>query len=54
LREALLLRAPHFPLCSSECKGLCPQCGRNLNEGPCTCRPPPKPGTWDTLDQLKL
>ena len=24
-------------LCSEDCKGLCPACGRNLNDGPCGC-----------------
>ncbi|MBM3187830.1 MAG: DUF177 domain-containing protein [Chloroflexi bacterium] len=24
-------------LCRPDCKGLCPHCGQNLNEGPCTC-----------------
>ena len=24
-------------LCRPDCKGLCPQCGRDLNEGPCGC-----------------
>jgi uncharacterized protein len=25
-------------LCKEDCKGLCPKCGKNLNEGPCDCR----------------
>lgn len=25
-------------LCSEDCKGLCPRCGKNLNEGPCNCK----------------
>lgn len=54
LREALLLAMPRFPLCSETCSGLCPQCGRNLNEGPCGCRPPPAIGGWAALDGLKL
>ncbi len=24
-------------LCSEACKGLCPRCGKDLNEGPCGC-----------------
>ncbi len=24
-------------LCSEDCKGLCPTCGKDLNEGPCNC-----------------
>lgn len=35
LREYLLLDVPIQPLCSSECKGLCPTCGGNLNEHEC-------------------
>ena len=30
-------------LCSSECRGLCPDCGKNLNDGPCGCRKPMDP-----------
>lgn len=25
-------------LCREDCKGLCPDCGRNLNDGPCGCK----------------
>lgn len=27
-------------LCKDDCKGLCPQCGKDLNEGPCQCDEP--------------
>jgi uncharacterized protein len=37
LREQLLLAVPIKAVCSETCKGLCPRCGRNLNEGPCDC-----------------
>jgi len=30
-------------LCSEDCKGLCAVCGKNLNEGPCDCKPEPDP-----------
>ena len=30
-------------LCSADCKGLCATCGKNLNEGPCGCKPEPDP-----------
>ncbi len=33
---------PKF-LCSPDCKGLCGTCGKNLNEGPCGCKPEPDP-----------
>ncbi len=34
---ALAFDLPLVPLCSDDCKGLCPHCGANLNEGPCGC-----------------
>lgn len=37
LREDILLDLPSKFLCSPDCKGLCPRCGKNLNEGPCGC-----------------
>lgn len=37
IREEIILDYPFQPLCSPKCKGLCPQCGRNLNEGGCSC-----------------
>lgn len=36
-REALVLALPPQMVCSSSCKGLCPECGEDLNEGPCGC-----------------
>lgn len=54
LREAVLLRLPAHPLCAETCAGLCPQCGRNLNEGPCECRPSTDGGRWSALDGLRL
>lgn len=37
LRENVLLNLPLQPLCRAECRGLCPQCGVNLNETSCQC-----------------
>ena len=30
-------------LCSEDCKGRCPLCGADLNEGPCQCKPAADP-----------
>lgn len=30
-------------LCSEDCRGLCPRCGANLNDGPCGCTKEPDP-----------
>lgn len=38
VRDTLLLALPMKPLCRQDCKGLCPHCGKNLNEGPCGCK----------------
>ena len=34
---AIVFELPLVPLCDEDCKGLCPTCGANLNEGPCGC-----------------
>lgn len=39
VREALLLDIPLKYLCSETCKGLCAQCGQNLNAASCACKP---------------
>jgi uncharacterized protein len=38
VREDFLLSIPMHALCRPDCKGLCPQCGANWNEGPCDCQ----------------
>ena len=37
IREEIILDYPLKPLCRPDCKGLCPKCGKNLNEGGCSC-----------------
>jgi uncharacterized protein len=37
LTEELLISFPSKHLCRPDCKGLCQRCGKDLNEGPCTC-----------------
>jgi len=37
LRDNLILTLPLKPLCSEECRGLCPVCGENLNVNTCNC-----------------
>ena len=38
-------------LCREDCKGLCPECGKNLNLGPCGCRKQTDP-RFAVLEQL--
>ena len=37
--ESLILSLPLQVLCSQECRGICPLCGKPLNEGDCGCSP---------------
>lgn len=37
IREEIILDYPLKPLCKPNCKGFCPKCGKNLNEGGCNC-----------------
>ncbi|GAK38561.1 DUF177 domain-containing protein [Paenibacillus urinalis] len=37
LEEYFLLHLPFAPLCKSDCKGLCPSCGTDLNTSSCDC-----------------
>jgi len=37
IREEVMLEYPIKALCSNACRGLCPRCGKNLNEGGCSC-----------------
>ncbi len=37
LCEALLLDFPRKILCSPDCRGLCPKCGKPLKDGDCSC-----------------
>lgn len=37
VRDDIILRFPMKFLCKPDCKGICPKCGKNLNEGVCGC-----------------
>ena len=39
MHEQFVLALPMKPLCSDACKGLCPECGTNLNKRTCECKP---------------
>jgi uncharacterized protein len=52
-RDAVLLELPLAPLCMEGCRGLCPLCGVNLNEGSCTCQAARIDPRWAGLDALR-
>lgn len=53
VRENILLAVPLAPLCRPDCAGLCQNCGRELNSGPCGCATPAADERWAALDELK-
>ncbi|MDY6399623.1 MAG: DUF177 domain-containing protein [Synergistales bacterium] len=38
INESVYTLLPTKILCKEDCKGLCPNCGKDLNEGPCSCK----------------
>lgn len=51
IRESIILSFPNYPICGADCRGLCPECGKDLNKGKCECRPP-EDARWGALDGL--
>lgn len=47
------LSIPMKKLCSDDCKGLCPVCGINLNQGSCNCHLEKINDIWEPLKKLK-
>lgn len=52
VRQRLLLNLPAHPLCRPDCRGLCPTCGQNLNEGACHCHAEGGDPRWAALRDL--
>lgn len=48
----IILLTPSKYVCSEGCKGLCPVCGKNLNEGGCTCQKQQTDPRLEALRQL--
>ena len=49
IREELILAVSEYVLCRDDCRGICPQCGKDLNDGPCECRPGAADPRWAAL-----
>jgi len=54
IREQIILAVPYKPLCHDACKGLCCQCGGNLNDGECRCERKAGDSAFGVLRSLKL
>jgi uncharacterized protein len=53
LKEQVLLALPVKQLCRPDCKGLCPQCGKNLNVESCDCVPTMQDPRWAALEDIR-
>jgi uncharacterized protein len=53
VREMWLLAAPGYALCREDCKGLCPNCGTDWNNGTCNCVPATTESRWDALRVIR-
>lgn len=53
LREQVLLDLPLKAICRENCKGLCPHCGSNLNDGQCSCAEPLDEPRWSALKDIR-
>ncbi len=52
IRETVLLAVPIKLLCKQDCKGLCPNCGANLNYEHCNCQTHSIDPRWEALKKL--
>jgi uncharacterized protein len=53
VRDYALLAIPMKKLCKEDCKGLCPRCGKNLNEDNCICTEKEIDPRWEPLEKLR-
>ena len=53
MTEQFQLALPMKPLCTDACKGLCAQCGTNLNTGACDCSPKWEDPRFAALKSMK-
>ncbi len=53
VRQVVQLAVPLKLVCRDDCKGLCPRCGKNLNDGPCSCKDTEMDPRWDRLREMR-
>lgn len=54
VRQTLLLAIPFKKVCREDCKGLCPQCGVNLNHEQCSCTHERIDPRWSGLKNISF
>ncbi len=53
VREQVLLSVPLKVTCREDCKGLCPHCGKNLNQEKCSCAVEVEEPRWAALKDIR-
>jgi uncharacterized protein len=53
-REEILLAIPANVLCREDCRGLCPTCGIDRNQGDCHCETNEIDSRWQKLKELQM
>jgi len=51
--ETVVFSLDPYPLCTPECAGLCPQCGKSLNSQSCNCPEQNVDPRWAALPKLR-
>lgn len=54
VRDTVVPRLPHAPICADDCRGLCPRCGVDRNHEECDCAETVADPRWDALDELRF
>ncbi len=52
VRQQILPSLPLAFVCGPDCRGICPTCGKSLNDGPCGCEPASTDDRWAKLHDL--
>jgi uncharacterized protein len=53
VRQVVLLAVPLKLVCREDCKGLCPRCGKNLNDSACSCTDSEMDPRWERLRDVR-
>ena len=54
ITELIVFQTPQYPLCNTDCRGLCATCGQNLNNTSCNCVTDDVDPRWAKLKQIEL
>ncbi|MHB2015664.1 MAG: YceD family protein [Candidatus Xenobia bacterium] len=53
IRQNIIAALPMMALCQEACRGLCPMCGANRNQAPCSCEEQKTDPRWAGLEKFR-